>query len=242
MELTNHLKARFNYGPFGQQFTPPYCYEMAGKTLDLRFEDHGAVARFLDEKQLVWSRGGREDKAEYWALKLANDIYLISFGIAPETCVTLVLDMGERLVTLEETAFGEDRRPCRNALCFGAVAVPGLPLPQRRHELTKELAGNCFKWVFCDTYWHIEGYEPDTMFYCSNYPDFKGRGPYTAVKISDTVYFTCNGDAVESMCELMDLSRLVSVSRSIVAGKDGKAIPLGAVGEYVEDLSAYELP
>ncbi len=240
--FTNNLKNRLDYGPWGQQFTPPFCYELAGRDLDIRFDDNSARAVFQDEKHMLWKRSKKESATDYWALKLCNDIYLACFGIEPENCITLIIDLGTGLVTLDEVSFSNDRVPRRTALDFGWIAVQGQPMPKHRHALTKELAGNCFKWVFCDTYWHIEGYKEDSMFYCSNYPEFKGVGPYTAVKISETVYYTCNGDNVESISELMDLSRMVSVSRSIVGGKGGKAIPLGAVGEYVDDLSGYSLP
>lgn len=231
MEYTNNLKSKFDYGPWGQQYTPPFCYELAGCDLDIRFETEAVRLQVLDRTTLIWHRGGTFS-AEYWALKLCNDIYMVSFGLEPEICVTLVIDMNARLVTLDETSFDENHSPYRSALCFGAIAVPDLPLPEQRHCFTEELAGNCFRWVFCDTYWHVEGYEKDTMFYRSNYADFHGVGPYRAVKISDTVYYTCNGDAVESMSALMDISRLFSISRSIVYGKGGKAIPLGAIGFF----------
>lgn len=235
----NELKSKMDYGPWGQQFCPPFSYELAGKELALCFDAYTAEAVFLNEKRARWTKNETAAEAEYWALKLTNDVFMVSFGMEPETNITLIIDLAERLVTLDETGFDEKKAPVKRALDFGAIAMPGMPLPKKRHERTKELAGNCFKWVFCDTYWHAEGYYEDTMFYYSNYPDFKGEGPYTAVKISDTLYYSCNGDSVESICVLMDMKRLVSVSRSLVYGRNGQAIPLGAIGAFEDNSAQY---
>jgi hypothetical protein len=228
----NELKKKFGYGEWGQQYMPPYCFEFSGKALELIFDGYEAVADNIDDKTLTWTCGGEKNTVEYWCLKAADYIYMMSFGLPDNKCVTLIIDMSERLVTLDETSFDVDLKPYKSAVDFGAVAVDGKDLPQPRHEFTGELAGNKYRWVFCDTYWHVEEYTDDVCVMYSCFPEVRGTNPYRAVKINDYMYYTMNGDDVESFCLLMNMKVLTSVSRSVIGKNSGKSIPLGAIGCY----------
>jgi hypothetical protein len=235
----NELKSKLDYGKWGQQFTPPYCFELSGKTLDFRFESGGARARFADDYRVIWERGGARAETDYWCLKASDRVYLICFGFAGVKCVTLIFDAQTGLVTLDETSFDENRRPYKSAVEFGAV--PERAADAARHGYTSELAGNSFLWIFCNTYWHVESYTADECEHNSNYPDFDGRGPYKAVKISDTLYYVINGDAKESMCMIYNVRNMTSVGRSVVFESSGAPLAQGAVGKYSDTAALPEL-
>jgi hypothetical protein len=231
----NELKSKFGYGEWGQQYMPPYCFEFSGKTVRLVFDGYEAAAEVTDDATLVWERGGTREAVPYWCLKAADYIYMMSFGLSGNRCVTLIIDRMERLVTLDETSFDAELKPYKSAVDFGYIAQEGEEPPAARHAFTKELAGNKYRWVFCDTYWHVEEYTEDECIMYSCFPDVKGTNPYRAVKINDYMYYTMNGDDVESFCLLMNMKVLTSVSRSVIGKNEGKAIPLGAIGYYEDE-------
>lgn len=239
MEITNSFKQKFDYGPLGQQFTPPYCYEFAGKKLQFKFEEYTASACFTDREHMVWQGKTEEQETAYWCLKLNNDTYMICFGLTPEKCVTLIIDMVSGLITLDETSFDDEHRPYKSALDFGIILLPGREIPAERHCFTKELAGNTLKWIFCDTYWHRHVYGEEECELSSNLEFVKGKGPYRAVRISDAVYYNIAGDDRESYCELMNLKNMTLVARSVIWGNNGKAIPMGAVGKFDDGTSEF---
>jgi hypothetical protein len=235
----NNLKSKVNYGEWGQQFTPPRCYELAGRTLTLLFDGIETAADFVSETELLWN-GAR---VPYWCLKATDRVYLVCFGLPSNRCVTLIADTETRRVTLDETAFDEKERPYKSAVKFGAIAADGEPLPTELHSLTRDLAGNSFLWIFCETYWHVESYTETECTHICNYPDFNGAGqPYQAVKITDTLYWVINQDAHESICMLYNLANMTSVGRSVVYQSAQNPVAQGAIGAFSDTIEPPAVP
>ena len=237
----NELEQRKDYGQWGQQFVPPYCFEMAGKTLALVFDDYKAELAFLDAKKLVFTRNGAADNTGYWCLKASDFTYLVCFGLPDYRCITLIIDVETRLVTLDETSFDENEAPYKSAVDFGYVDEPGSLPPTARHAYSEELADNRFLWIYCDTYWHVESYTNDTCTHLCNYPDFNGSGPYKAAKIKDTMFYVMNGDVKESICMIYNLTNMTSVGRSVVFETAQNPIAQGAVGKFSETIEPVDL-
>ncbi len=229
----NALKSKFDYGSLGQQYTPPLCFEFSGKILQFAFDGFNASAQFTDDKNLIWTRDGDREETKYWCLKADDYMYMLSFALTGNRCTTLIIDTLAGLLTMDEVSFDEAEKPIQT-IAFGAVRKDGQELPSKRHAYTQDLSGNAFRWTYCDTYWHVETYFETEHTLVTNYPDIKGTFSYRAVKITDTMYYTCNGDDRESICELMNLRHLTCVARSVVSDSGGKAIPLGAIGRFEE--------
>ncbi|MDR0818482.1 MAG: hypothetical protein LBN43_02765 [Oscillospiraceae bacterium] len=235
----NNLKSKIDYGQWGQQFTPPYCYELAGKTLKLKFELYEASAEFVSDTELIWNG----ERLPYWCLKATNRVYLICFGLPSNRCVTLIADIETKLVTLDETAFDEVEKPYKSAVDFGTIAVDGESAPTELHAFTTELADNRFLWIFCETYWHVESYTETECTHICNYPEFNGAGqPYQAVKITDTLYWVINQDAHESICMLYNLANMTSVGRSVVYQSAKTPVAQGAIGAFSDTIEPPAIP
>lgn len=237
----NNLESKKDYGQWGQQFVPPYCYEMAGKALTLVFDDYTANVTFTNETSLVFTRKGATDDTPYWCLKASDRIYLVCFGLPGNVCITLIIDTEARLVTLDETAFDENQSPYKRAVDFGYVEKSGEPVPVTRHSLSEDLADNRFLWIYCDTYWHVESYTNDTCTHICNYPDFNGSGPYKAAKITDTVYYVMNGDSKESICMIYNIKNMTSVGRSVVYETAKTPLAQGAVGKFSKTIAPEDI-
>jgi hypothetical protein len=235
----NNLKSKINYGPMGQQFVPPYSYELAGKTLKLLFDGEETSAEFVNETEIVWNG----TRVPYWCLKTTNRVFLICFGLPSNRCVTLIADLETRRVTLDETGFDEKEAPYKTAVKFGAIVEDGAPLPTELHAFTTDLADNRFLWIYCDTYWHVESYTETECTHLCNYPDFNGSGqPYWAVKITDTLYWVINQDAHESICMIYNLANMTSIGRSVVFQSAQNPIAQGAVGAFSETIEPAAIP
>ena len=237
----NELELRKDYGQWGQQFVPPYCFEMVGKTLSLVFDNYVAELAFMDTKSLVFTRKGATDSIGYWCLKASDYTYLVCFGLPDNTCITLIIDMETRLVTLDETSFDENQAPYKSAVDFGYIDETGAPAPDSRHGLSEELADNRFLWIYCDTYWHVESYTSDTCTHICNYPDFNGSGPYKAAKIKDTMFYVMNGDSKESICMIYNIANMTSVGRSVVFETAQNPLAQGAVGKFSATIEPVDL-
>ena len=138
------------------QYKAPFCYELAGKSFRLVMDDGRVFAlRFLDEKRLEWA----EDKHplrvdEYQCLKGDDTTYLVNIRLPEDEgkfAYNWVLDTEQRLVTLDimEWYYEKDLdHLIRNTPSFGAIDVPGLPLPAIRHHLSTRMAGKHIFWHY----------------------------------------------------------------------------------------------
>ena len=138
------------------QYKAPFCYELAGKSFRLVMDDGRVFAlRFLDEKRLEWAEDDRPLRVdEYQCLKGDDTTYLVNIRLPEDEgkfAYNWVLDTEQRLVTLDimEWYYEKDLdHLIRNTPSFGAIDVPGLPLPAIRHHLSTRMAGKHIFWHY----------------------------------------------------------------------------------------------
>ena len=138
------------------QYKAPFCYELAGKSFRLVMDDGRAFAlRFLDEKRLEWAEDEHPLRVdEYQCLKGDDTTYLVNIRLPEDEgrfAYNWVLDTEQRLVTLDimEWYYEKDLdHLIRNTPSFGAIDVPGLPLPAIRHHLSTRMAGKHIFWHY----------------------------------------------------------------------------------------------
>ncbi len=138
------------------QYKAPFCYELAGKSFRLVMDDGRVFAlRFLDEKRMEWAEDDRPLRVdEYQCLKGDDTTYLVNIRLPEEErrfAYNWVLDTEQRLVTLDimEWYYEKDLdHLIRNTPSFGAIDVPGLPLPAIRHHLSTRMAGKHIFWHY----------------------------------------------------------------------------------------------
>ena len=138
------------------QYKGPFCYELAGKRFRLVMDNGNVFAlSFLDEKSLQWSENDKPPRTDdYHCMKGDDTTYLVNV-LLPEDQGRLaynwILDTEQRLVTMDimERHYepGLDRL-VRNTPYFGAMEVPGLPLPEIRHHLSTRMVGGHIFWHY----------------------------------------------------------------------------------------------
>ena len=138
------------------QYKAPFSYELAGKHFHILMDDGRDFSlRFLDGKTLQWAENGKPYVQDgYQCLKGDDTTFLVHTRPAcgnGQFCMNWVLDLEQRLVTLD---FLEQRyeegfdRLVRNTPFFGAIDVPGFPLPTIRHHLSARMAGEHIFWHY----------------------------------------------------------------------------------------------
>ena len=138
------------------QYKAPFCYELAGKSFRLVMDGGRVFAlRFLDEKRLEWAEDDRPLRVdEYQCLKGDDTTYLVNIRLPEDEgkfAYNWVLDTEQRLVTLDimEWYYEKDLdHLIRNTPSFGAIDVPGFPLPAIRHHLSTRMAGKHIFWHY----------------------------------------------------------------------------------------------
>ena len=229
------------------QYLEAYNFELAGKTLRLVFDDGKKyVAEFLDGHTLRWSEMGAKGTVEHYdCAKGAEDVYFVNFefvNVKPRTNLTLVVDTAERLVTMVKTLTGYHPKfqyMTDSTYHFGAIDMPGFPLPTRRHKFTADLMGKRIHWHYAP------GIEIVHVYYATDYmrvtrPDGKGWGaldasewdelierepydePAAFIKIKHGLYLVscmeknmaCRGFTGNSLLFLIDTLRVHDVGRS----------------------------
>lgn len=138
------------------QFRVPLCHELGGKSFNLIMDNSAdTVLNFLDgENVQIAERGGAFRWESYRAMKADAAIYFVH--IQPAKCddlvnIVYVLDVPQRLVTMVTVQEGfdpEHPRLMQVIPYFGAIKVPGMPLPEFRHHLTKRMTGEHVYWTY----------------------------------------------------------------------------------------------
>ena len=229
------------------QYSEPFNYELSGTVQRLAMDDgHRYVVEFLDGHTLRWSEMGESGTTEHYdCAKGGEDVYFVNFEFAarkPRTNITMVLDTAERLVTVVTTITGYHPKfpyMVDSKFAFGAVDVPGQPLPKRRHKYTADLLGKRIHWHYSP------GVEIVHVYYATDYmrvtmPENIGWGdrdrkswdelierePYDEpahfIKIKPGLYLVscqeknmaCRGWTGNSMIFLIDTQRVHDVGRS----------------------------
>ena len=138
------------------QYKGPYCYELAGKQFRLLMDNGKFFSlSFPDENILCWREDDRPARTdEYRCLKGDDTTYLVNVRLPEDDgriSYNWILDTEQRLVTLDimERHYEKDLdRLVRNTPYFGAIDVPGLPLPELRHRLSSRMVGGHIFWHY----------------------------------------------------------------------------------------------
>jgi hypothetical protein len=110
---------------------------------------------FISGHYLSWSEGDDMPKKYYYeCIKGDETTYLVNFelfGIKPRTVNALIIDLEQRLVTLNKTTTDfNEKLPylIQSDFDFGAIEVDGLLLPKIRHGYTADLVGKRIQWSY----------------------------------------------------------------------------------------------
>lgn len=138
------------------QYRNPLCFELAGKTTQLIFDDGGMLnidwlsgthAKFTDEK-------GNTRIDRYQCTKAEDTVYLILIDrndLTPREGLILVIDFSENLVTAnfaKQGTYPDFPELVRANIRFGYVEIDGRKPPEKRHTFTTDLVGRKFEWAY----------------------------------------------------------------------------------------------
>lgn len=139
------------------RYCPPLNFELAGKQFRLVLDREGDYfVNFLTGTTLEWSKytDGAIRRERYECLKIDDLTYFVKFELtdySPRTNISLILDMEQRLLTFVRTYTGfNERYPylVESDFDFGAINIPGYPLPLKRHGYTTDLVGKRVNWTY----------------------------------------------------------------------------------------------
>lgn len=154
------------------QFTPPYCFELAGESFEFVMDDgYDYFLRFIDGGTLEWNwAGGAPKREKYLCLKGDDTTYLLSFeleGASPRANHTFVIDRENDLVTRLISRIGTNPKYpylMKTEYEFGAIRREGAEIKlYPRHGFSDDLAGNILQWTYDSHTASVHSY------YCTNY-------------------------------------------------------------------------
>jgi|GEM_PF-410537 len=153
------------------QFTPPFCFELAGEGFEFVMDDgFDYFLRVIDGDTLEWNWAGDGPKKEkYLCLKGDDTTYLLSFelsGVAPRVNHTFVIDRENHLVTRLISRIGTNPKYpylMKTEYEFGAIRGEGEEVKlYPRHGFTDDLSGNILQWTYDSHTASVHSY------YCTN--------------------------------------------------------------------------
>ena len=232
------------------QYRAPFNFELAGKEYKLVMnQEKDFFVRFADGHSLEWSQIGGAPTREYYECAKTDELtFFVNFelaGVKPRTNITLVLDLEQRLVTVVRsvTNFNE-KYPylIKSEFDFGALDLPGFPLPFARHGYTTDLVGKRIHWhyspkfdivhVYYNPYYMRVTFTPERMARMaatapppgedSDFRRYPYDEPTVYIKIKEGIYLvSCietnmsrRGLTGNSLLFLEDLKRMHDVGRS----------------------------
>ena len=138
------------------QYTPPHCFELAGKTLNLIMDDgYDFTLSFTGDDALEWNIAGETPAAaEYKCLKADETTYLVRYelkGVRPRVNHTFVIDLENMLATRIIASIGKNPRwpyLMKTEYEFGAISNGGEFKPYPRHGFTSDMIGNIVQWAY----------------------------------------------------------------------------------------------
>lgn len=179
------------YAPIAQaksigQYTPPKCFELAGKTFDFVIDTNencgNATLKFTGNTTVEWTFGNGTEfvEAEYEARKSDDYTYLVTYCTLEgemRSNHTWIIDLEQELVTFLRCPVGEN--PLYPYLIdshfgFGYIKYEGKEhTDYRRHCFTSDVVGTAVKWtyghelstvhVYYDANWYRIGYPKDDV-------------------------------------------------------------------------------
>ncbi|MDR2648803.1 MAG: molybdenum cofactor biosynthesis F family protein [Clostridiales bacterium] len=229
------------------QYRAPFNFELAGREYKLVMNtEPDYFVRFIDGHTLEWSTFEGRAEREYYDCGKADELtYFVNFElhtVQPRTNITLALDLENRLVSFVRSITGFHKKYpylIKLEFDFGALDIPGFPLPFKRHGYTSDLVGKRVHWhyspnfeiihVYYSPYYMRGAFTPDSPVMQNRTPEqdaYAKKYPYDEpavyIKIKDGVYLvSCNevnmsriGHTGNSLLFLMDLKRMHDVGRS----------------------------
>lgn len=250
------------------QYRGPFVYELAGSSFYLVM-DNGmeGLLTFHTGEVLSWAPLGKSATYErYECLKADEDTYFVNvevFDAKPRTGVTVILDVEQSLTTV--VVAHTDTNPrfpglVTNEFIFGAIKVPGKPLPKKRHGFTSDLVGLRACWQYNPEF------SVTHVYYNANYiratlgrsteilagsgGEFPYEEPCYYVKLKERLYIvsflesnmTFRGLIGDNVLVVVDTARMHDVGRSF--GLNQQHLPenymLSAIGCWMESDGSIE--
>ena len=227
------------------RYRPAPNLELAGRRFKLVMDkETDYFVNFLTGDTLEWSTFTMPtlSRTRYECAKLDGLTYFVNFELpnhTPRTNLTLILDLEQRLLTFVRTYTGfNEKYPylVESDFDFGAIDVPGFPLPTLRHGYTADLVGKRVNWnygpsmsivhVYYSPHYIRATFLPGSRTIRPTQREEMERWPYdeptTYIKIKEGVYVVSvieqnrarRGDTGNSLLFLMDLVRVHDVGRS----------------------------
>jgi hypothetical protein len=132
-----------------------FNYELNGNNYHLVMDKGDEYFLKLCSPNIIeWSKNNDLFRwTTYECLKAEETTYMINFlskGEKPTTCLTFILDIGQRLCMVVEahTDVGPEPLMVMNDIYMGAIDVSGFPLPRHRFEDTEDLVGKRATWTY----------------------------------------------------------------------------------------------
>ena len=154
------------------QFTQPSCYELEGESFYFDMDDgYDYELHVTDKDTCEWNLAGQPPKQEkYKCLKGDDTTYLLHHetdGSELRTCITYVIDLDQRLVTILTCKIGlNPKYPflVSTEFDFGAIRVANEDLPFKRHSFTDDLLGTCVEWHWKSDMYTQHAYNSTTFY------------------------------------------------------------------------------
>ncbi len=139
------------------QFTPPHATELKGEKFHFVLDNgYDYFLNFTGEDTVEWNYEGDAPKAAKYICHKADDTtYMVDFELAEfegkleRENHLFIIDLEQRLVTMAICKVGENKKfpyLVSSKYIFGAIDVPGKPLPVKRHCFTADMVGTRVQW------------------------------------------------------------------------------------------------
>ena len=162
MNLKDYPRRRYSIN----QFTQPRCFELEGESFYFVMDDgYDYVLSILEDGVCELTIEGQTPKIEkYTCLKADDETYLLFHETTIDgyrTCITYVIDMEQRLVTILTCKVGLNPKfplIVSSHFDFGAIRVDGEELTFKRHSYTDDLIGTMIEWHWGSSFFTRHSY------------------------------------------------------------------------------------
>ncbi len=153
------------------QYRAPLSRELEGKYFDIVFDDGYKMFMSFPARNKVEiqdANGKHFENCE--VLKAEEGAFFIMCEFAgsnPRSAIMMVIDVFEKLVTCVFAKQGEDAsfpELVTREVRFGALKDGDAPLPEKRHEYTRDLVGNKITWQYSPSFAVTHVYLPDNYY------------------------------------------------------------------------------
>ena len=153
MNLRNYPRRKYAI----DQFTQPHVTELEGEKFHFVMDNgHDYYLNFTGEEDVEWNWDDNAPKhATYMCLKGDDTTYLVTFeldefrGTKEREEHFHIIDLEQRLITFCRCKVGYNPKfpwLVSSDYIFGAIEVPGMPLPLKRHVFTTDMLGTRVQW------------------------------------------------------------------------------------------------